>query len=465
MSFTTDELGSVAILQGLPVSQLAWFAEHGDQVRLARGEHMFECGQPADFMFIVVSDTIEGYEKVGGELLLVATTGPGQVTGMLPYSRMTHYPRYTVAAEASQVLRVRKRDFPEMLAASHEVGQRLVAEMADRVRGDVRLEQQQERMAALGRLSAGLAHELNNPAAAVRRAAAGLSEELAGLADLVSDLVRHTVTDAQVSAINRLHDLASERKGADLSPLIRSQGEEELGTWLEDHRVARAWDLAGTFADAGLVVEDLDRFAEEVPTSLQANALAWVACRLSVQRIVGEIASSSDRIAQLVGSVKTYSHMDRSPEHKPTDVREGIDNTLTLLGHKIKKKSIDLTRDYEDGLPLVSANAGELNQVWTNLVDNAIDAVQEGGKIRIEARSDEAHVTVNIIDDGHGIPEELRSRVFEPFFTTKRVGDGTGLGLDIAMRIVKTHRGSLAIASTWGQTTAQVQLPVSPDSP
>jgi signal transduction histidine kinase len=157
--------------------------------------------------------------------------------------------------------------------------------------------------------------------------------------------------------------------------------------------------------------------------------------------------------------------MDRSPEHKPTDVREGIDNTLTLLGHKIKKKSIDLTRDYEDGLPLVSANAGELNQVWTNLVDNAIDAVQEGGKIRIEARSDEAHVTVNIIDDGHGIPEELRSRVFEPFFTTKRVGDGTGLGLDIAMRIVKTHRGSLAIASTWGQTTAQVQLPVSPDSP
>jgi signal transduction histidine kinase len=465
MSFTTDELGSVAILQGLPVSQLAWFAEHGDQVRLARGEHMFECGQPADFMFIVVSGTIEGYEKVGGELLLVATTGPGQVTGMLPYSRMTHYPRYTVAAEASQVLRVRKRDFPEMLAASHEVGQRLVAEMADRVRGDVRLEQQQERMAALGRLSAGLAHELNNPAAAVRRAAAGLSEELAGLADLVSDLVRHTVTDAQVSAINRLHDLASERKGADLSPLIRSQGEEELGTWLEDHRVARAWDLAGTFADAGLVVEDLDRFAEEVPTSLQANALAWVACRLSVQRIVGEIASSSDRIAQLVGSVKTYSHMDRSPEHKPTDVREGIDNTLTLLGHKIKKKSIDLTRDYEDGLPLVSANAGELNQVWTNLVDNAIDAVQEGGKIRIEARSDEAHVTVNIIDDGHGIPEELRSRVFEPFFTTKRVGDGTGLGLDIAMRIVKTHRGSLAIASTWGQTTAQVQLPVSPDSP
>jgi signal transduction histidine kinase len=426
---------------------------------------MFECGQPADFMFIVVSGAIEGYERVGGELLLVATTGPGQVTGMLPYSRMTHYPRYTVAAEASQVLRVRKRDFPEMLAASHEVGQRLVAEMADRVRGDVRLEQQQDRMAALGRLSAGLAHELNNPAAAVRRAAARLAEELAGLADLVSDLVRYDVTDAQVSAINGLHDAVNERTVADQSPLIRSQREEELRGWLEDHGVSRAWDLAGTFADAGLSVEDFTRFAKAVPAPLQTSALGWVACRLSVHRIVSEIASSSDRISQLVGSVKAYSHMDRSPEHKPTDVREGIDNTLTLLGHKIKKKGIRLARDYADDLPPIPANAGELNQVWTNLVDNAIDAVGEGGTIRIKARSDEAHVIVNIIDDGHGIPEEIRNRVFEPFFTTKSVGDGTGLGLDIAMRIVKTHRGSLTITSTPGQTTAQVRLPLSPGSP
>ena len=465
MTFDLSTLRSVAILKGLPDTELDWIYRHGEKIALASGDHMFERGQSADFMFIVVSGTIEGYEDIGGQLLLVATTHAGEVTGMLPYSRMTRYPRFTVAAEDSEVLRISKHDFPEMVAVSHEMGQRLVAEMSNRVRGDVRLEQQHEKMAALGRLSAGLAHELNNPAAAIRRSAVGLAEELTGVGDLVSGLMRHDVDEAHTRAIDRLRHLAAGRADEKVSPLIHSQREEELAEWLEDHETPRAWDVAGTLADAGLTVTDLDEFTRTVPPALQGDALVWVACGLGVQRIVSEITSSAAHISDLVSSVKTYSHMDRSPEHKPTDVREGLDNTLTLLGHKVKAKNIRVVRDYQEDLPSIPANAGELNQVWTNLIDNAIDAVADAGEIRIEAHRHIAEVRIDVVDDGQGIPDHVRTRIFEPFFTTKDVGEGTGLGLDIAMRIVRTHRGDIAVASKPGRTSLQVRLPVSPPAP
>ncbi len=465
MTFTADELRAVAILKGLADEQLAWFATHGDRVPLRPGDRMFERGQPADFMFIVVRGSIEGYEEVGGQELLVATTRAGQVTGMLPFSRMTHYPRYTVAVEASEVLRVRKHDFPEMLTMSLEVGERLVAEMSERVRGDVRLEQQHEKMVALGRLSAGLAHELNNPAAAVGRAAAALEQELTGLQELVGYLVRHDADAATVDAMKDLQRSALARTPAEVSALARGQREEQLADRLEECGVPKAWEVAATFADAGLTVDHVDAFARQVPQTLLADGLAWVACGLGARRLVGDIASAAGRISELVASVKTYSHMDRSSEHKPTDVREGIDNTLTMLGHKVATKNIRLARQYQHDLPMISAHAGELNQVWTNLVDNAIDAVESGGEVRIEARADDDHLTVSIIDNGHGIPDNLQNRVFEPFFTTKNVGEGTGLGLDIAMRIVRTHKGDITMDSRPGCTMMHVRLPVSPRRP
>ncbi len=465
MSFTRDELRPLDILEGLPDEQVDWLCEHGERITLEPGEHMFDRGQVADSLWIVVEGVIQGFEEIGGQWLLVATTVSGQVTGMLPFSRMTHYPRHTIAAEPSEVLRLDASLFKELLDVSQEVGRRLVAQMSDRVRGDVRLEQQSEKMMALGRLSAGLAHELNNPAAAVRRAAALLSEHRAKLPALVTALVRHHVSEQGLEKLEHLRSLGSQGDGSTGTELERSEREDDLLEWLEDHGVAEPWEVAATFSETNLSIEDLEDLSGNVPEAALTDVLAWLGGGISSDRIVEEIKTAAGRISELVSSIKTYSHMDRSAEHKPTDVRLGVDNTLKMLGHKLKAKEIRLVREYQEDLPLIPANAGELNQVWTNLLDNAIDAVDQGGELILRAKLNDLWVEVEIVDDGPGIPEEILSHIFEPFFTTKDVGVGTGLGLGIAMRIVETHQGHMQVKSRPGETNMCVRLPVARTSP
>ena len=235
--------------------------------------------------------------------------------------------------------------------------------------------------------------------------------------------------------------------------------------WLENHGVAEAWEVAATLNEANLSVGDLEDVARNVPEAALPDALAWLGRGINSDQIVQEIKAAAGRISELVASIKTYSHMDRSPEHKPTDVRLGVDNTLKMLGHKVKEKDIRVVREYEDDLPLIPANAGELNQVWTNLLDNAIDAVDQGGELTLRAKLNDLWVEVEIVDDGPGIPEEILSHIFEPFFTTKDVGVGTGLGLGIAMRIVQTHQGHIQVKSRPGETSMCVRLPVERTSP
>ena len=228
---------------------------------------------------------------------------------------------------------------------------------------------------------------------------------------------------------------------------------------------AEPWEAAATFSEANLRVEDLEDLSRNVPEAALTDVLAWLGGGIDSDRIVEEIKTAAGRISELVASIKTYSHMDRSSEHKPTDVRLGVDNTLKMLGHKLKAKEIRLVREYQDDLPLIPANAGELNQVWTNLLDNAIDAVDQGGELILRARLNDLWVEVEIVDDGPGIPDEILSHIFEPFFTTKDVGVGTGLGLGIAMRIVDTHQGHIEVKSRPGETCICVRLPVERTSP
>ncbi len=460
MTLTPEQLRLLPTFEGIPRAQLEWFCERGDEIVLAPGEHMFELGEPARWMYVVVEGVIRWFEEVGGQWLLVATTTRGQVTGMLPFSRMTHYPRYTVAAEPSRVLRLDKEAFQEMLGMCLEMGKRLVAEMSDRVRGDVRLEQQREKMQALGRLSAGLAHELNNPAAALRRATALLEDRRKALDALASTMVRHRLDGEVIEAIDHFRHAARPSATTGLSPLDRSLLVEDVETWLENNGVPEPWEIAATLVDFGYTVEALEELAARVPQRVLGDAVAWVGTGLGTDALLEEIHLCAERVSEVVSSVKSYSHMDRSTAHEPTDVPEGIDHTLSVLGGRIREQGVRLRREYEDELPPIPANAGELNQAWTLLIENALDAMSNGGELQLRAQRNEAFVEVQVVDDGPGIPPELRSRVFEPFFTTKTVGEGTGLGLDIALRIVTTHQGHIDVESRPGRTAMLVRLPI-----
>jgi signal transduction histidine kinase len=462
-SALATELRRVEVLAGLTDEQLEWLASHGQVMQFGPGEMLFREGDPADSMFFILEGAIDLLIGVGGQMVPTFVQYAGEVTGLLPFSRMV---KYAGAGRASargplRILRIHKDQFGEMLARIPVLGQRLVATMTDRVREATRAIQQREKMTALGTLSAGLAHELNNPAAAVRRDAEALETRLGGLANLAADLCSAGLDGPSLRRLGTLAESLRQRPAPTLDAIGRSRLEESLGEWLDEQGIAEAWTLAGALVDAGVTKTDLETVGQQVPSTAVPSAVRWIETLVDATRLSLDIRAASARISELVQSVKTYSHMDRAGDKEAVDVREGLDSTLVMLGHKLKKKGLRLEREYAAGLPKVSAYQGELNQVWTNLIDNAIDAVPEGGLIRIEAASDSAtSAAVRVIDNGPGVPLELQSRIFEPFFTTKPVGQGTGLGLDIVERIVvQQHGGSVELESQPGRTVFTVRLP------
>jgi signal transduction histidine kinase len=457
-----DELRRVEVFAGLTDEQLTWLASHGEMVTFEAGQLVFRAGDPADTMVVILEGALELLIGVGGQMVPTFVQYAGEVTALLPFSRMQHYSGAGRAAGRLRVLQIHKDQFPAMLQQIPTLGQRLVSVMTDRVREATRAQEQREKMSALGTLAAGLAHELNNPAAAVRRDAEALEQRLAGVASLVGQLCQSGLDEPELKLLGNLVNEIVGRPAPSLDPLGRSRLEDTIGEWLEDRGVPDAFTHSGTLVDAAVTTVDLESLGSKVPAAAMPAALAWVESMLDATRLSRNIRAASARISDLVHSVKTYSHLDRAVDKAAVDLREGIDSTIVMLGHKLKKKNLRLERDFADDVPKVNGYAGELNQVWTNLLDNAIDAAPEGGQIRVEVCRDSAtSAAVRIIDNGPGIPAELQARIFEPFFTTKPVGQGTGLGLDIVERIVvQQHGGSVEVDSAPGRTVLIVRLPI-----
>jgi len=456
-----DCLHSVPLFQSLPDDKLAWIAEHGEEVNLGAENVIARQGDPPNGFYVVMEGETEWTRKVGREEVFVVTLGEGSIFAELIMVLDAPYPTTGRATTETRLLKLGKASFWEMLRICPQVLRGILATSVERAELHESVSQQHAKLISLGTMAAGLAHELNNPAAAINRAAAEARQTFRASSERAAKLGALSLDAAQRSFVAGLPDEVAGVTPPALDSLGRSDLEDEVALWLEDRGVGEAWDVSPTLVVAGLDTVWLDGLAKQVPEEALGEVLGWLGAQLAGEELLGEIEESSGRISELVKAIKTYTHMDKAAS-KEVDVASGLDSTLVMLGHKLKKGSVGVVREYEDGLPPVCGHAGELNQVWTNLLDNAIDAVEGHGKIGVRASRENGRVLVEISDDGPGIPEEVQGRMFEPFFTTKDVGKGTGLGLDISRRVVvDDHGGDIRVESRPGETRFEVRLPIS----
>jgi signal transduction histidine kinase len=451
-----EQLRKIAVFSDLPQEDLLWFVSKCQELRVAPGDIVMREGDKAEFMIVMLEGEIRARAEHGPADGPVFTMSGGEVSGMLPFSRLKVVSVTGRAVVPSHYLVFHVSHFEEMFHRLPELVRRLVGLLADRVRNVTRQEQQHEKLAALGKLSAGLAHELNNPSAAARRSAAALRDCLARLRSAARST---TIGPADCAKLAQTEEqIRSSLKPAQFKDeFARVEREEAIQSWLESHNVAEPWKLAPQLADANLTDADLARFAAAAGASVGPE-LTRFATLLEMDRIAEELEHSSTRISDLIKAIKEYSYMDQAPVQE-VDIEHSLETTLTIMHHKLKR-GITVAREYAPNLPKVMANGSELNQVWTNLIDNAADAMKEKGKLTVRAVRENEYVLVEIADDGPGIPPEVQSRIFEPFFTTKGVGEGTGLGLDIVNRIVKNARGQVNVISAPGDTRFQIRIPI-----
>jgi len=454
------ELRGIEQFADLNEDALEWLASHMQLVELEAGQQFFAAGAPADRMMVMLEGELRNQSEGGADTGRVFVLRAGEISGMLPYSRLTVFPMASRAVLRTRVATLAKELFPQMLQRIPELGPRLVAVMADRIRWVTRQEQHLEKLAALGKISAGLAHELNNPAAAAARAAESLRESVAALRNANLRLDRQALSAEQRGSLADLEErvLAFAARQQEVDPLERSDREQALGDWLEEHGIGDAWMLAATMADAGASVAHLEKLPGKLPTEAIGDVLRRINASYQVNSMVDQIEDSTRRISSLVKAIKQYSYMDQGSQQE-VEIHEGLDNTLLILHHRLKH-GVQVIREYDRSLPRICAYGSELNQVWTNLIDNAIDAMGGKGELRIRTSRVGDSVQVEVIDNGPGIPPEVRTHLFEPFFTTKGVGEGTGLGLDTVNRIVRQHRGRVGVESRPGETKFQVSLPI-----
>ncbi len=451
----------VVPLQGMSFEDRLWLAQNGEEVVAQPGDILFEEGQPADRMILLLKGELHVRRQRGGPMELFIGRA-GQMTGLLPFSRMKTSGGQGFAVTPVWALLIMKEKFPEMLAAIPSMTQRVVSTLLDRVREVTRIEQQAEKLNALGKLSGNLAHELNNPASAAQRAASSLVMELRSNRENRFKLVNLCLNEEQIHGVEaweqKVMSRSTRHDPRDAGEQI--QLEEDLRSWLTALPCDGAWEVAAQLAEQRATVSDLEELRALIGAGESCVALQYFARYLRSTRSVDTLLNSTARIFDLISAVKAYSYMDRAPILE-VDVPAGLDATIKMLQSRMNK--VEIERNYEPDLPRISAYGSELNQVWTALMENALDALAEtshGGKLKLTCRLEGEMMLVEIWDTGPGIPPELQDRIFEPFFTTKAPGQGLGLGLDNAMRIVRKHRGHLSVRSDPGSTCFRVRLPL-----
>jgi signal transduction histidine kinase len=457
-----DDLRSLSIFDGLTNDQLADLITGGTEVRIEPGVDLFREGEYADFWWVLIDGAIDLIRRVGREDSVVARMDvPGRwAGGFRAWDEHGTYLATGRGATEGRVLRVPAGVLRDRADAWFPFGAHLIAGLYRTARSIESTARQRSSLVTLGTLAAGIAHEINNPAAAASRAVDGLEMEFRSLQGSVRQLVHKNISPEQFAELDAL---GREIAPAELDPLARADREQALVTWLNRNHVARAWIIAPQLAADGVDLDWCARIAAVLEGSALEPGLEWVASTFSVATLLAEMREATQRISELVAAVRSYTQMDRaSMQH--IDVTDGLDSTLVMLGHKLR--GVTVVREYGTDVPMIDAYAGELNQVWTNLIDNAVDAMGGSGTLHIATRVEDGEVVIEIRDTGSGMSPEVAARAFEAFYTTKDVGHGTGLGLDIARRIIaERHGGSISIDSRPGQTTLRVELPVRRSEP
>ena len=464
------ELQTLFLFESLDGDKLDWLSSHGYVQDWPGGQTVYAEGDPATCFFVLLSGTLSMHRQVENTDIEVTRTNQrgvysGATQAFVQGADVEPYQTSVRAVTDCEFWMVDAGEFGDRIREWFPMAMHMLEGLALGMRAGQALVSQRERLLSLGRLSAGLTHELNNPAAAAVRATATLRERVTKMRRKLAHLATADVDPKALVALTELQETAVERmaKAEKLTPTQVGQAEDELSDWLEDHGIDDGWDLAPPLVAAGVRTEWLDEVAATVPEALLADGIHWVAYALETEQLMLEIEDSTDRISALVGAARQYSQLDRAP-HADIDVRDGLHSTLVMLGHKIKESGrITVVKDFAESLPLVPAHPAELNQVWTNLIDNAVQAMaDEGGTLTVRTALEANHVLVEIGDTGPGVPAELQQKIFEPFFTTKPVGEGTGLGLDISYRVItQRHGGDLRVVSQPGDTRFQVRLPLS----
>jgi len=461
---TLEELKKVIALSDLPDEHLQWILTRSEYREYEDGGIVVRTSDPAEHLWMIIEGKLRYYNDMNGTLVYYFTfennSEVGGISGLIPHSRMKISNGCSYADGKLRILLLHKKYFEELEQLNPVFIQRLIGFMTERAKAFATIQLQHEKVSALGKLSVGIAHELNNPASAINRISGELTKRMRLNFELTAKLLQYNIGAQQIQDIIRMAQEKETAPKIKLTALQQIDKEDEMAEWLEKKGLAESRRISEAFSEFGFSIPDFENIRTTINGDAFIHLLMWLENMVSSQRIIKDLEEASGRISNLVGAIKSHVHMDGTNDMKFTNIHSDLENTLRLLGHQLREKNITVKKNFSASLPEVEAYIGELNQVWTNVIDNAIYALDKNGELTIETSCDKNNVTVSIADNGSGIPPEIRSRIFDPFFTTKKVGQGSGIGLDLVNRIIKRHNGEIKVNSMPGKTEFVISIPI-----